>query len=93
MKSCELTVEARWVVIRSDYDYSAVEELKSAIDHGDRDYEPSDRSWRVKPEHEGFLQGWATRHFDEAHLVAKEGSETITTNLHTGQVQRQGSLF
>jgi len=59
------------------------------IDFANRSYNSANREWSIAPSELETLRGIATEFFDDAQLT--EGS--LTTNLHTGRVCEQLTLF
>ena len=78
--------------VRFDADEDAFPQVVKAlkkIDLERRSYNSVTRCWSIHPSELDTLRRIATTFFDDAHLV--EGN--TTTNLHTGRIAEQLTLF
>ena len=84
-----ITVTSKAVVFEGPYKQGFVEALKKAIPHIERSWEPDLKIWKVGRKHLGRLSDMVKEHYKRCLLV--EGA--VSTNLHTGQVVEQMTLW
>jgi hypothetical protein len=77
------------IEVRSSYSDEWLDDFKRQVFSVDRRWDEDERAWYVTGEYTEDLEMLAIEHFEHASLV--EGD--FTTDLKTGEVRQQASLF